>query len=124
MWIGALLGLFYCVTLFRGEGVPPRVRLNCGPFKNGHIVLCGKHVHHWMIAIPFAAVSLVIGAYNLFGFCVIMFGHGLLYTDRCNMSVRDNSGVIDVDVESESFEEEEEEEENAVLDILGDPPAV
>lgn len=114
MWIGLLFGAMYAVTEFRGE-VRPKFELNCGPFKNGYLVICGTHITHWMCATPLVVLSLILGKFDLFSLSVVMIIHGLVYSDRCGIPA--DPTVIQADAVSELSESESEGE---TLDVVGE----
>lgn len=88
-FIGLILGLVYCITMFHGEGESPTVPVTCGPIRNGTVVLCGYHIHHWLIfsilaiaCIPLLQVHEVF--YSFLSFSIVLVIQGLTYKDRCN----------------------------------------
>lgn len=88
-FIGLILGLVYCITMFHKEGELPTVRVTCGPIQNGTVVLCGYHIHHWLIfgilaivCIPLLQVHEVF--YTFLSFSIVLVIQGLTYKDRCN----------------------------------------
>jgi len=81
---GFIIGFLYCVITFgnKKEGSTPNISINLPPFIiNGHIMLFGYHIHHWLI---FSIILFCIRKYNyniLKGFSVFMILHGLSYND-------------------------------------------
>ena len=115
MWLGLILGLCYCVTVFRGEGLPARVPATCGPLKDGFLVIRGVKVHHWMFALPASILCILIDEFNLFAFTVFMTVHGLAYQGNPSAVTKpvtaiemDNVSVLDEDCD-----------DVPVLDVLG-----
>ena len=115
MWIGLLFGVLYSVTEFRTEGVRPRLLLDCGPFKNGYLNFCGYHIQHWMCAVPLSILSLFFGEFDLFAFSIIMFVHGLVYSDKVGIPPA-APVVIEVDHISELSESDSD---GQILNVLG-----
>lgn len=89
MWIGFFLGILYACLVFRGQGEPPRLNVTCGPFKRGMLILCGLHIHHWILALPLALLFGLFRLWDPCAFCGIMCAQGLTYSDRCDLSVPD-----------------------------------
>lgn len=115
MWIGLLFGVLYAVTVFRREGVRPRFELNCGPFKNGYLVICGTHITHWMCATPLTVLTLVFGEIDLFALSVVMIIHGLVYSERCGPPA--HGAMIDVDTVSELSESDSDGQGLGIVDV-------
>lgn len=108
MLVGLVFGAFYCVSVFRSHDVIHSKQKRCGPLLNGYLNVYGYYVYHWMVAIPLSLFCLIMSEYNLFGFSLIMFFHGLIFSSKyCNKKETVNV-AIDVDNISETFEAEEE----------------
>ena len=82
MWIGIALAAFYSRWGFGQVGEPPRLSITVGPFQNGHLIVCGRHVHHWMVYPFVAIVAWQLRWYNVVSFSCTMVAHGLSYEDR------------------------------------------
>ena len=121
MLFGLVLGCLYAKYGFGQEGERPKIDCSCGPFKNGRLILCENHIHHWMVAAPLGAVAFnlavfvpyagFLGCWDLMTFCIIMTFHGLAFSDSCDMRVKtsDIESVRDSEIESESEVESESE---------------
>lgn len=120
MWIGLLFGFMYAVTGFRDEKVHPRLVLNCGPFKNGYLNVCGQRIYHWMCAIPLSVLTLFLGEFDMFSLSVIIIAHGLVYSGRFSIPTP-GPAVIDVDNVSELSETDLD---GQVLDVLAEKEVV
>ena len=90
--VGILLAILYIKINFGNkEGSNPKIfKPNVGLFiRNGHIYICNKHIHHWII------YSFLLLTFNLFntylfpinyihtfnGFFITMIIQGLTYKD-------------------------------------------
>lgn len=99
MWVGFLLGLVYCLLVFRGEGEPPRIKFTCGPFKEGMLYLCGHHIHHWIIFLPLSAIACLLQVWDLASFSLVMTLQGLTYPDRCVTQDLETGGLEEIEEE-------------------------
>ena len=90
--IGILLALLYIKINFgNSEGTNPKIfKPNIGLFiRNGHVYICNKHIHHWIIYSILLLIFNLINKYiislsylNLYnGFFITMIIHGLSYSD-------------------------------------------
>ena len=91
MWLGFIVGVFYALTGFRGEGKPPRLACTCGPFRKGMLFYRGVHIHHWMLCAPVSIVAVLVGAWNFASFCAVMTLHGISYTDAFDACERNKT---------------------------------
>lgn len=87
---GIIISILYIYIIFGTKtevGYNHNLQLTIKPFLiNGHIYICNKHIHHWMISliilifiIPFRNnryIDICIGFFIIF--CI----HGLCYKDR------------------------------------------
>ena len=98
MWIGGVLGILFCLLVYKRQGETPRISPTCGPFKKGILTFyCAgtqRHIHHWMIAGPLIIVFAFI-SYDAMAFCIVLTIHGLHYRDRFN--------TIYIEVPTEDF---------------------
>lgn len=83
MWIGFIIGLLYCVIMYKRQGEPPRISPTCGPFHNGMIYIRGRHIHHWMIMAPLTVIFTFISL-DVAAFCAVLTVQGLSYRDKCH----------------------------------------
>jgi len=82
MWVGIALALLYSTWGFGDVGAPPRLSLTAGPFQNGHLIVRGYHIHHWMVYPFVALVAWHLRWFDVVSFSSTMTLHGLSYADR------------------------------------------
>lgn len=104
MWLGFIIGVLYSLVGFQGQGQPPRLHPTCGPFRRGHLHLCGYHIHHWVVALPSSVVCFALGSWDLAVFCLIMTAQGLSFSDRFDFTAdEDLPAVAVVDTTAENI---------------------
>jgi hypothetical protein len=93
---GIIIGIIFIVVFFGFEINPkskPRIKINIPPFvQDSHIIVCNKHIHHWLVSSILLSVVFYLNnnnrvCYILEGFFAIIILHGLLYNDWFDFDV-------------------------------------
>lgn len=116
MLFGFIIGILYARYGFNGKGNKPKIACSLGPVQDGTLILCGHHIHHWMVAAPCCILSIFasffvpsfLGCYDFAAFCFVMTVHGLCFSDRCDTKVEVSSETSETSETSESSTETSE----------------
>ena len=89
--LGVCLAVTYCILMFPPGSSTPSIAIThhvCTVpdvwIRNSSLVVCGYHLHHW-IMFSVAAIVMWLSSvrnYLFYGFATVMTIHGLSYKDR------------------------------------------
>ena len=82
MLVGFIAGILYSLIGFGNTGDEPTLNITLGPFRNGHLIIGGYHIHHWVIYLPLTVLGARWGYPNVSSFSFVMTVQGLSYADR------------------------------------------
>ena len=87
---GVILAFMFIIVCF-GFNITakskPKIKINYHPFiVDSHILICNKHLHHWLISFILFTIVYFINRnsrilYIMEGFFMTLIIHGLLYKD-------------------------------------------
>ena len=86
MFYGLMIGMMYGLFGFRKVKEPPIINITWGPFVNGHLIVCNRHIHHWMVYSITGILSCIFHYWNICGFSLVMTIQGLSYSDRLDFT--------------------------------------
>ena len=95
--LGACLALIYCMVMFSPCSNKPTISysklLTTCPeirIRNSSLIVCGYHIHHWIMFSVGALVMWLCKIKNLFfyGFSAVMTAQGLTYADRFQLQTK------------------------------------
>jgi hypothetical protein len=113
------------VSVYRHIDVSGIHQNRMGPLVNGYLTVRGKYVYHYMVAVPMSLICLIMSKYDLFGFCLIMILHGLIYNSKYCTKQKSVTATIAIDVDnmSESLDDMENDVDNTELIDVSDDVA-
>ena len=87
-FMGIIVSLIYVNLVFNEKcGCEPNIKFNIpGLIKNGHIIINGFHIHHWLISSIILILTILFNKNSsiyifIQGCCLIFLYHGLGYDD-------------------------------------------
>ena len=89
--LGVCSAIIYCIMMFNPRNNIPTISYSKTlirhpeiQLKNSSLIICGRHIHHWIMFSIAAVCMWFCKVKNLFyyGFAAVMTAQGLSYSDR------------------------------------------